>query len=225
LNPELPWRHAHLDALEGLRERVEAREVHLGEVVDVLAGQLLHGRDRRRLAGLVGLLVTLVMAGARVRGRAEALRPRKAVSLVNLALGLPVVGLGESNPVVAGDGDANRLLAALEDVNQDQRVGGLAADAQVLDPVDAAGVHGGEQAWRQDVAVVVGPALQPHQQDVHLAGLRTAAQGVRAFDPAELALHVVRIPRYEQYRGGDHTAHRVADLSCDHRAAVRSGHS
>jgi hypothetical protein len=130
----LPRRHAHLDALEGLRERVEAREVHLGEVVDVLAGQLLHGRDRRRLAGLVRLLVTLVMAGARVRGRAEALRPREAVSLVDLALGLPVVSRGEGNPVVAGDRDANGLLAAREDVDQDQRVGDLAADAQVPDP-------------------------------------------------------------------------------------------
>ena len=46
----------------------------------------------------------------------------------------------------------------------------------------------------------------------------TAAQGDPAADPVELGLTTLyAYPDYEQYRGGDHAAHRVPDLACDHR--------
>ena len=109
---------------------VEPGQVHLGEVVDLLPGDRLDGGDRGRLAGLVGLQVTLVAAHRGVHGLAQRLRVGEAVGLVDLALRLAVVRLGVGHPVVARDREADRLLPAVEDVEEDQRVGGLAADAR-----------------------------------------------------------------------------------------------
>ena len=111
-------------------------------MIDVHAGELLHRRDRGGAARLVALEGDLVLAQAGVLlpelgllgGQGE------PVGLIDLALGLPVVGGGKGNPVVARDGEADRLLAARRDVNQDQRVGGVPADP-VLHARPAPGVQ------------------------------------------------------------------------------------
>src|SRR6201995_4089643 len=98
-------------------------------MVVLLAGALLNRRDRGGLAGLVGLQVAVVGAHRRVHGLAQRLRVGEAVGLVDLALGLAVVRLGVRDPGVARDREADRLFPAGEDGQQDEGVGGRAADA------------------------------------------------------------------------------------------------
>ena len=218
--------HADRDAAERLRQVVEAGQVHLGEVVDLLPGDLLDGGDRGRLACLVGLQVTLVAAHRGVHGLAERLGVGEAVGLVDLARRLAVVRLGVGDPVVAGDGEADRLLPAVEDVDQDQRVGGLAADAQVVDAVDAARVHRGEQAGGQRVPLVVGPAFQAHDQDVLRADRWGPDRG-----RCRCRVRCDRLTKWYAYTGhreqhrGDRAAHRVSDLARDQRTAAHAEQS
>jgi hypothetical protein len=69
--------------------------------------------------------------------------------------------------VIARDREADRLLAVGEDVDQDEGVRVLAADA--------AGVQHHLHVVIQLPALEISPALQPHHQDVHRAERGAAA--------------------------------------------------
>ena len=122
-----------------------------------------------------------------------------------------VVGGGEGDPVVARDGEADRLLAARRDVDQDQRVGGVAADPG-LDARPAPGVQSVKNIVRKDVAVPVGPALQAHQQDVLRADGRAADDGVRAADAAHVAHDKVGKAAHREDQGRGHAAQGISGL-------------
>ena len=156
---------ADLDAAERLGQVVEPGQVHFHEVVDLHAGDRLHRVDRRHLASLVGVQepVRLVLGGVLV----QVLRVRPGVSGVDLSLGVTEVLLRELDQVITRDRETHGLLAASEDVNQDQRVRVLAAVA--------AGVEHHLHVVVQLVALVVRAALQAHHQDVHLADRGVAA--------------------------------------------------
>ena len=94
----------------------------------------------------------------------------------------------------------------------------------VLDALHAARVHGGEKIGRQDVPVVIGAALQAHEQDVHRTGLRASGEHVRTADAADLALHVVGEAASDQDEGGKHAAKRVADFADDRHPRMRPEH-
>jgi len=130
----------------------------------------------------------------------------------------------EGHPVVARDREADGLLPAREDVDEDQRVRVLTADAVELDALHGAGVQRGEEVGRQDVPVIIGAALQAHQQDVHRADGRAARDDVRAADAADLRLHVVGESARDQDEGSEDTAQDVTGFADDRRAAVSPEH-
>ena len=113
----------------------------------------------------------------------------------------------EVDQVIARDREADRLLAAGEDVDQDQRVRVLTADR--------AGVHGGDQRRRQRLAVEVGPAFQPHHEDVHRLrgrGRRVAGRDP-VVEPAGVADDLVRVPGHHQAHGREQAGGGVAHLA------------
>ena len=67
--------------------------------------------------------------------------------------------------------------------------------------------------------LVVGPALEPHQQDVHRAGLRAAGDRVGAGQPGDQAVDLVGVAGHHQQHGREQAARRVPDLARDRRAA------
>src|SRR6185437_13275347 len=73
-------------------------------------------------------------------------------------------------------------------------------------------------------AVPEGAALEPHEQDVHRAGLRAASAHVRAANAVDLALHVVREAAGDHDERSEDTAKGVAGLAGDRRPAVRLEH-
>ena len=87
--------HADFDTAEGLRQFVVPGQVHLGEVVDGLAGHRLDRGDLGGLTSLVGQQIALVPAHVRVDGPVQALRVGQAVGLVDLPLRLAVIRLGK----------------------------------------------------------------------------------------------------------------------------------
>ena len=159
---------ADLDAAEDLGELVEPVQVDLGEVVDVHAGELLDGRHRGRAAGLVAEEGQLVLAHARVLLAQLGLLVvhADAVGLVDLALLLRPDRAGEVDPVVARNGEADRLLAAGEDVDQDQRVGVIAAGAVGHAPALLPACSLARMLLGRMLPFQSRAALQPHQQDV-----------------------------------------------------------
>ena len=87
------------------------------------------------------------------------------VRLVDLARLLRPYRSGEPDPVVAGNGEADRLLPAGEYVNEDQRVRVVPAGA-VGHLLRVTRVQGRQHPAGQDVTVPIPAALQPHEQDV-----------------------------------------------------------
>jgi len=154
---------ADLDAAELLGKLVEAVEVELGEVVDLLAGQRLDRIDGGLPAGLVALEVGLpgrhARAGLRELGHLGG--HGIPVRVVDLAHGDAVVvhRVLHLDVVVTRDGEADRLLPAREDVYEDQRVGGVTA--AVPD------VHDVLEVAREGLAAPVGSRFQAHDKDVH----------------------------------------------------------
>ena len=206
---------ADLHAAEHLGQLVEPVQVDLGEVVDVHPGEGLHRGHRGRPARLVALEGHLVLAHLRVLLADLGLLLGEGVSvgLVDLARVLPVVGLRERDPVVARNREPDRLLAAGRDVDQDQGVRGVPADALVQDALSAPGVQGVQDVVRQDVAVPVGAAFQSHQQDVLRADGRAAVDRVRAADAAHVAHDKVGKTAHRQDQGSGHAAQGISGLT------------
>jgi hypothetical protein len=113
----------------------------------------------------------------------------------------------EVDQVVARYREADRLLAAREDVNEDERVRVLAADR--------ARVHGGDQGGRQRLPVEVGAALQPHHQDVHRLGgrRRRVAGGDPVVEAVGVADHPVRVAGHHDDHHREQAGRPVADLA------------
>ena len=216
---------AHLHAAELLGQVVEADDVRLGEVVDVHAGDRLHRLDLEQLARLVGPEVEVVVAHL-ARVVVDVLVVGVVVGRVDLALGEPVEGgMGEVDHVVAGDREAHRLVPAGEDMDEDQRVRVLGADAALVDALDAARVRLLELVSRQRLPFEVGPALQAHHQDVHRADGRAPGDPDAGAERVQLADRLVGVAGHDQQDDRGQARRGVADVTDGDRSELQPAHT
>ena len=186
---------ADVDPADGLRQVVEAEQVDLGVVVDGDAGEPLHRPDQRGPAGLRGLRVDPgavpdALADQALGGQ----RLHRRIRRVDLVLAVA----GDVDVAVARDREGDGGPAALGDVQQDDRVG--VQHARVV----AAGVQLLQHLLRQRVALRVGAAVDPDEQDVLRPAAAAAHDHVGGDDAAgDVAVEAPgRAVQDEDQRGG-----------------------
>ena len=156
---------ADVDTAEGIGDHREPEQADLGVVVDGHPGQVGDGLDQRLPAGLHGAALTL--------GRVHVLNLDELLCGVQLhaaehAVDLHLAQPGRGHVGVAGDGDRRRRLPVVRDADQDDGVG-VGRDV-------VSGVQLSQLLSGQRVAVGVGTAVHPDQQDVGRAVVAGSAQ-------------------------------------------------
>ena len=225
-----PWRgrlDADLQAAELLGQLVEADDVRHDEVVDVHAGDRLDGLDLEQLARLVGGQVPLGLGHVGVVGLVERLVVGVGVGRVDLALGEPVVGgVRVVDDVVAGDREADRLLPAGEDVDQDQRVGVLRALKAGLDRRLVARVRLGSCRTDKSCPWKVVRLSSPMTR-MFIAPADGALPSLRRRDAERVgqANDLVGVAGHREGDGSGHARDPVADVAYGDRTELRTTHA
>ena len=185
---------ADVDAADRGGEVVEAEQVDLGVVVDGQSGQVFHGPDQGAPAGLRGLgLHAGAIAHAIGPELLGDLRLRRGVRRIDL---VPPVA-GDVDVRVPWHGEADGGARALGHVQHHDRVG-------VQDPGVRTGPQLPEHLGRQRVALRIGAAVHPDQQDRLRAVVPAAGDDVGGRDAGgDVAVEAPRGAGEPEHEGRD----------------------
>ena len=177
-------RKTHGDRLDHLGQLIERDHRDLDKVVHGQASEeLLDGSDLRLPPGIAFLLLALRPVERRVaRESLRLLVEGEAVGLLDLALALAVRATRQVDVVVSGNGYLGGPGPVAGDVQQHEDVRVQAAGALVT------GVKRLVDILRQRAAVLVDPAVEPHDEDVGgTVGGARAPQNVGPLDASRQA--------------------------------------